>query len=118
MSLSISKTKFYVPLPLGNDWNRPYPPFVIETVAVLTKPNTTLVHLKVLAPDSFAKKWPLVCRLVFVECEGPARKLGEDEYLRLLNSLKSKASLSKEDKSATTIPDLLACQTVNDRIQK
>lgn len=91
-----AESKFYTPLPLGNDLNRSYPPVVIETVEELTEPSTTLVHLKVLAPDSFAKKWPQVDRLVFVECAGPPRELNEDEHLRLLNSLKSRTAVYQQ----------------------
>ncbi len=106
MSLHVdSIPKFFVPLPLGNEWNRLHPAAVIEAVEELPGQNSTLVHLKVLAPDSFAKQYPRVARLVFTECAGPARELDEDEYMHLLDPLKSKTHLPKEVKSEQLIPN-------------
>lgn len=101
----VNTPKFFIPLPLGNDWNRLHPAAVIEAVEELPGRNSALVHLKVLAPDSFAKKYPRVARLVFTECAGPARELDEDEYMHLLDPLKSKTLLLKEFKSEQSIPN-------------
>lgn len=89
MALPISpESKFFVPLSL--EFNRDYPKAVIETVEEPTPPNTTLVQLKVLAPDSFAKKYPRVARIFFFEWVGPARELTQKEYEQILEQARSR----------------------------
>jgi hypothetical protein len=90
-----SLTKFCVELPSNEYWNTSRPKEIIE---VEEQPPDMWgnISFKVLAPASFANKWPIVRKSIYIECSGPSRALDFNDYVQLIHSLKPDIPLPKE----------------------
>ena len=88
-------TNFYVQKPQDKHWNVGMTNYVIEAGPIDINDEGLLNwqktdefvrdHLKVIKPENFS--WPLVEKASWVECNGPARRLGFEEYFKLYHSL-------------------------------
>lgn len=89
-----SSSKFFIQLPQDEYWNTGYPAAVIEAEEQPAD-KWGYVSLKVLAPASFANKWPTVSRDSFKECSGPAREFDVKSYIRFIHTFKPNIHLPK-----------------------
>jgi len=89
-----SSSKFFIEPPCDEYWNTGHPNQIIE---VEEQPATEWggVSLKVLAPESFASKWPSVSKRLFIECSGPVRTFDYKGYVHFIHSIRPDIPLPK-----------------------
>lgn len=98
--MSIKETqaaKFFVVLPENDLWETPCSKTVFK--GKLRKDKFGITTIQVIAPKSFAEKWPTVLDSIFIKCSGPARELTDREYVELIHQLRPKIPLPKEWRS-------------------
>lgn len=102
MSISASASKFFIELPGDEHWNTLHTRGVV--IEAQEQPINKWQHvvLTVLAPESFASRWPTVNKSDFIECSGPARKLDTKEYVRFIHAIEPRIPLPKRWTDHTT----------------
>jgi hypothetical protein len=86
-------SKFFIEPP-DEYWNTGHPKQIIEAEE---QPADKWggVSLKVLAPESFASKWPSVSKQLFIECSGPVRTFDYRGYVQFIHSIRPNIPLPK-----------------------
>jgi hypothetical protein len=81
--------KFYIHVPQDQHWDTGYPKTVFQGVEEPMIPQMPWYKIRVcvIAPTSFANKYPNFYRFALLECAGPARKLTLEEYVELVHGL-------------------------------
>lgn len=95
MSSPVSSTsKFFIEPPGDEYWNTGYGKGIIEAEEQPVN-EWGSVSLKVLAPASFASKWPSVSKRFFIECSGPVRTFDYKGYVHFIHSIRPDFPLPK-----------------------
>lgn len=97
--------KFYVTIPLDEQWNTGFPTIVIKGADVpetLVSPSYLPKRIKILEPISFSHKWPTLMKRFFIECPGPVRKLSHEDYVALIHKLMPQRPLPKGNNNKIT----------------